>query len=349
MRTSEQVSPGHPDKVCDQISDSILDEYLKTDSDARVAVETLAYRDGIVLAGEITSSAKVDHVSVVRDVIDRVGYTELWWPGVTNIPVYDNIHPQSPNLNKNIVDGAGDQGIVYGYACLEPKMLPREFVMSTMVTKILYHLSRKFPTRFGPDSKSTVTVDENGKPVLITCSILHSDSLEDTRDFVGKTLGRHFGSDVEIRVNPAGDFTVGGPTGDTGLTGRKIIADTYGGRGRHGGGAFSGKDATKVDRTGAYLARKIAIDHLAQADDVYEVEVQLGWQIGNKYPISVEILEDGAVVKTTLDDKWKMSPLEIAREFGLLNPLHRHQSAFGHFYQSDLPWNTSTPFERVEK
>ena len=349
MRTSEQVSPGHPDKVCDQISDSILDEYLKTDSGARVAVETLAYRDGIVLAGEITSSAKVDHVSVVRDVIDRVGYTELWWPGVTNVPVYDNIHPQSPDLNKNIVDSAGDQGIVYGYACLEPKMLSREFVISTMVIEILYSLSKRYPTRFGPDSKSTVTVYEDGNPALITCSILHSDSLEDTRDFVGKTLEKFFGRDVEIRVNPAGDFTVGGPTGDTGLTGRKIIADTYGGRGRHGGGAFSGKDATKVDRTGAYLARKIAIDHLLCADGVYEVEVQLGWQIGNRYPISVEILEDGVVAETTLDDKWKMSPLEIAREFGLLNPSHKYQSVFGHFYQDNLPWNTVEPFERIEE
>lgn len=340
MRTSEQVSPGHPDKVCDFISDSILDKYLESDPEARVAVETLAYRDGIVLAGEVTSKADVDHEAVVRDALMRVGYTERWWPGVTFIPIHDNIHPQSPNLNAQIQDGAGDQGIVYGYACWGDSFLPPEFTLATKAIEVLYGLARVYPKKFGPDSKATVTVNESGDPVLVTCSILHSCSVEETRRVVEESLFKVFGFGVEIRVNPSGEFTIGGPTGDTGLTGRKIIADTYGGRGRHGGGAFSGKDATKVDRTGAYLARKIAIEHLVENPKVYEVEVQLGWQIGNRYPISIEISEDGEVTKTVLDEKWKLTPLEIAKKFGLLKPIHRHQSTLGHFYRTNTPWNS---------
>lgn len=339
MRTSEQVTPGHPDKLCDAIADTILDHYLAQDPDARVAVEVLAHRSEIILAGEVTSTERQDHSQITRQVLADIGYSEVWWPGFNEVEVRDRIAPQSPNLNTQIGEGAGDQGIVYGYATnATSELLPPEYVAATKVARHLYEQHLEYPDWVGPDGKATATVNEAGELEKITCSALHRTPLADTRRRLAESIREALNFDGHITVNPAGDFTVGGPAADTGLTGRKIIADSYGGRGRHGGGAFSGKDPSKVDRTGAYHARQLAVEYLQHNPGVSEVDVQLGWAIGGMTPLSIEIEADSRRV-TPQGLVWQESPAQIADRLGLRAPAHRHQSAFGHFADTTKPWN----------
>lgn len=343
MRTSEQVTPGHPDKLCDAIADTILDQYLTDDPSARVAVEVLAHRSEIILAGEITSSTRADHHALTHAVLNDTGYCEHWWPGFNELTIHDRIAPQSPNLNAAISDGAGDQGIVYGYATTAtPQLLPLEFVTATEVARHLYEQHLTHPDLIGPDGKATATVNSDGKLEKITCSVLHRGTLTETRTRITDSVRALLNFDGPVHVNPAGEFTVGGPAADTGLTGRKIIADTYGGRGRHGGGAFSGKDPSKVDRTGAYQARQIAVEYLHANPTVAEVDVQIGWAIGALKPLSIEVMADG--VPAGLDGVvWQESPRQVADRLGLRAPIHRKQSAFGHFSNPSNSWNQVRP------
>ena len=334
---AEQVTPGHPDKLADQISDGILDAILAQDPYARVAVESLVTGSHIILAGETATAAEVDVKQVVENVITSTGYTEKWWPHLHEVQLLNLIQPQSPDLNQNIGDGAGDQGTMYGYAVREEHYLPPEYMIATAAAHAIYALHRERPDEFGCDGKTTATLDDYGKLTGITVAIHHGIPLNQCRSEVEDYVRAALNVDCPIAVNTSGAFTVGGAVADTGLTGRKIIADTYGGRGRHGGGAFSGKDARKVDRTGAYYARHLAIRALEQLD-AYEVEVQLGYSIGDLYPRALTIVADGEKVE------WRPSeglftPRQVADKFGLHKPIHSESTCFGHFTDMTKSWN----------
>lgn len=334
---SEQVTPGHPDKVADFISDSILDAVLEQDPAARVAVETLVTGSAIVLAGEISADADVDYSEVALSAVDEVGYDSLWWPQIGSLDVIDLIEPQSPNLNSQIRDGAGDQGMMYGYACREDGCLPRDYLVATEIARKLFELHRRFPSEFGPDGKATAVVSDDGELLDVSVSLLHSIPLSQARKKIAEVLRSELNIVCPITVNPSGNFTVGGPGADTGLTGRKIIADTYGGRGRHGGGAFSGKDASKVDRTAAYYARQLAITALENSS-AYEVEVQLGYAIGDLQPRSIRVCLDGKNISGS-DKSELFTPAEVAALYELTSPVHSSHTFFGHFTDPDAPWN----------
>ena len=305
--TSESVSEGHPDKVSDQISDAVLDEFLRHDVNAKVACETLCTTGLVVVAGEVRSEAYVDIQSVARRVIDRIGYnrSELQFDAAS-CGILSAIHEQSPDINRGVVreteeeQGAGDQGIMFGYACNETReLMPATLMLSHVILKELAAIRRegKVMTYLRPDAKSQVTVEydsETRKPLrvhTIVVSTQHDECVETDRiredvqtiliprvkarlERAGDCLAELIGDDYILYVNPTGKFVIGGPHGDTGLTGRKIIVDTYGGRGAHGGGAFSGKDPSKVDRSAAYAARHIAKNMVA-AGIADEVLVQL--------------------------------------------------------------------------
>lgn len=345
--TSEQVSAGHPDKICDQISDAILTECLKQDPYTRAGIECLIKNNNLFIAGEMTTSAKVDITSIAKNTA-----LPLMEHGET-IKVYNYLSTQSPDIAMGVnIGGAGDQGMMFGYACRDTEqMMPLPWAMATDALKSLDELRISNPNLgFLPDAKSQVTYDRDNN--TITTFLISTQHETDMDMEKIKRWSHHIMYEVCDKyglkppqrklVNPTGRFVIGGPYADAGLTGRKIIADTYGGYCAHGGGAFSGKDPTKVDRSGAYMARKIAKDILRDAPArIHECVVQLAYAIGVAEPVSIYISLDGKshpelaekVMKT-----YDLTPKGIIDKFDLKHFDYNRVSAYGHFGKEDLPW-----------
>ena len=382
--TSESVSEGHPDKVSDQISDAILDEFLRHDASSKVACETLCTTGMVMVAGEVRSSAYVDVQEVARRVINRIGYTksEYQFDG-NSCGILSAIHEQSKDINRGVVreeeseQGAGDQGIMFGYACNETReLMPATLMLAHVILKELAVIRREgeVMTYLRPDAKSQVTIeyDNEGNPQrvhTIVVSTQHDEFIvagegrteseaeaqmaaiikEDVRTILiprvkarleraGDKLAELISEEYILHVNPTGKFVIGGPHGDTGLTGRKIIVDTYGGRGAHGGGAFSGKDSSKVDRSAAYAARHIA-KNLVAAGVADRILVQLSYAIGIAQPLSIFVdtygtshveVSDGEIANM-IGEAFDLRPHAIVKRFGLKNPIFEATASYGHF------------------
>ena len=368
--TSESVSEGHPDKVSDQISDAILDEFLRRDPESKVACETLCTTGLVVVAGEVRSEAYVDIQQTARRVIDRIGYNRSEYQfDAASCGILSAIHEQSSDINQGVVrqteeeQGDGDQGIMFGYATRESReLMPATLILSHVILKELADIRRegKIMTYLRPDAKSQVTIeyDDERRPLrvhTIVVSTQHDEDVdapqikEDVRTILiprvkarleraNDELATLIGEDYILHVNPTGKFVIGGPHGDTGLTGRKIIVDTYGGRGAHGGGAFSGKDSSKVDRSAAYAARHIAKNMVA-AGVADEVLVQLSYAIGIAEPLSVYVdtygtnklsISEGEIAKR-ISKLFDLRPASIVRRYGLKNPIFEATASYGHF------------------
>ena len=369
--TSESVSEGHPDKVADQISDAILDEFLRQDPESKVACETLVTTGLVVLSGEVNSSAYVDVQGVARKVIEHIGYTKADYRfDSESCGVISAIHEQSADINQGVVrkkieeQGAGDQGMMFGYACNETdEYMPLTLEMSHVILHELAKIRRggKQMKYLRPDAKSQVTIEYNDKnqPVRVHTIVVSTqhDNFDNEKNMqkriyndvkeillprVKKRLPKRvqaiFNDDYILHVNPTGKFVIGGPHGDTGLTGRKIIVDTYGGRGAHGGGAFSGKDPSKVDRSAAYAARHIA-KNLVAAGVANEILVQVAYAIGIAHPVSINVntygttnvkMSDGEIAKIAAKI-FDLRPAKIIERFGLKNPIYEATAAYGHF------------------
>jgi len=355
--TSESVTEGHPDKIADQVSDAILDACLEQDPYSRVAAETLTATGLVVIAGEITTKAYVDFQSLVRGVVASIGYDNALYGFDSNTcAVISSINKQSGDIAQGVdTGGAGDQGMMFGYATNEtPELMPAAISLAHKLTRQLSIVRKngKLPY-LRPDGKSQVTVeyDENGKPSRIDAVVissqhsetvandeLHADVLKHVIQAVlpSKLLDEH----TKYHINPTGRFVIGGPMGDTGLTGRKIIVDTYGGAGRHGGGAFSGKDPTKVDRSAAYMARYIA-KNIVAAGLADKAEVQLAYAIGIAEPVSVlvETFGTGKISQAKLTElvrkNFSLTPKAIIESLNLRRPIYRQTAAYGHFGRTE--------------
>ncbi len=383
--TSESVSEGHPDKVADQISDALLDEFLKNDPESKVACETLVTTGLAVVSGEVKTNGYVDVQSIVRGVIERIGYTKGEYMFESkSCGVLSAIHEQSSDINQGVErkkpeeQGAGDQGMMFGYACKETDdYMPLPLILAHMFLHLLAEIRRegKQMTYLRPDAKSQITLeyDDNNQPKrvdTIVISTQHDDFdtetnmlkkiKEDVQDIlIPRLLAKLpertkvlFDKKYKLFVNPTGKFVIGGPHGDTGLTGRKIIVDTYGGRGAHGGGAFSGKDSSKVDRSAAYAMRHIAKNMVA-ADLCDEVLVQVAYAIGIAQPVGLyvntygtakvkdakgKILSDGEIAKKILSI-FDLRPYSIVERFGLKHPIFSPTAAYGHFGRTPYTQN----------
>ena len=357
--TSESVTEGHPDKISDGISDAILDAILTQDPKARVACETLVSTGMVVLAGEITTKAAVNYTEVARDKVARIGYTDsaMGFDSST-CSVLVALDRQSPDISQGVStgegkykeQGAGDQGMMFGYACDETReLMPMPIMLAHKLTRALSKVRRNGKLPFlRPDGKSQVSVVyENGRPVAIDTVVISSQHSEDVssrklekmikEEVILKTLPKKFVTrDTRLLVNPTGRFVVGGPQGDAGLTGRKIIVDTYGGMGRHGGGAFSGKDPSKVDRSAAYMARYVA-KNIVAAKLAHRCEVQLAYAIGYPEPVSVLVDTFGTAkvghekIERAVKKVFGLKPAQIVKQLDLLRPVYEPTSAYGHF------------------
>jgi S-adenosylmethionine synthetase len=361
--TSESVSEGHPDKVCDYIADSILDACLEQDPNSHVACEVLCKDDHVVLAGEITTNATFDYEQVARRAIREIGYTDPAEKfNADSVKVQMLISKQSGEINAGVVkatddqkeQGAGDQGIMFGYAAAESdELMPLPIVLAHRLTQGLADDRRSGSFNWlRPDAKSQVSVVYEGNTPVRVSSILvstqHADSINQAaiREYVEKVLaprvlGKWFSADAEVIVNPSGSFVHGGPSADCGVTGRKIIVDSYGGAGRHGGGAFSGKDPSKVDRSGAYYCRYVA-RRIVQAGLAKRAEVQVSYAIGRAKPMSIKVdtfgTGDEARAVKFVYDNFDFRPANIIRELDLLRPIYRQTTNYGHFGRTGLPW-----------
>lgn len=368
--TSESVTEGHPDKICDQVSDSILDEFLTVDPNARVAVEAMATKGIVLVAGEVSSNAGVDLQKVVRKTIGEIGYDRAENGFDSNsCAVLTSLQEQSPDISmgvdigKNKEQGAGDQGIMFGYATNETSdLMPLPIAMAHKLSMKLSQLRRSKEIGWiRPDGKSQVSVVyEDSKPLRIDSVVIstqHSPEIgldQLRQEVIDKIImavcGSWLDNKTKFFVNPTGRFVIGGPSGDTGLTGRKVIADTYGGMGRHGGGAFSGKDPSKVDRSGSYMARYIAKNVVASglAD---KCEVQIAYAIGVAEPVSVMVdtFKTGRLPEDQIEDKIKrtfdMRPGSIIENLNLKRPIYKKTAAYGHFGRTD----PSFTWEKVDK
>ncbi len=388
--TSESVSEGHPDKVSDQISDAVLDAMLTQDPDSRVACETLVTTGQVVLAGEITTKAYVDLQEVAREAIRRIGYTsDEYMFSADSCGVMNSLHAQSPDIARGVDEGqekeqgAGDQGMMFGYATNETEeYMPMALAFSHRLVQELANIRKNEPhlmPYLRPDSKSQVTIeyDDDGKPLrvhTIVVSTQHDEFIQPEDDSAeaqvaadNKMLAKIrqdmisllvprvipqdlLSGDTVYHINPTGKFVIGGPHGDTGLTGRKIIVDTYGGKGAHGGGAFSGKDASKVDRSAAYAARHIA-KNLVAAGVSDEILVQLAYAIGVAEPVSINVStygtshvkESDAEIAEKIGQLVSFKPAEIVKRFGLKNPIFSETAAYGHMgrkaYDKEVTFN----------
>ena len=372
--TSESVSEGHPDKVCDQISDSILDECLNQDPESRVACETLVSTNLIVMAGELTTQAQVNYEAVARDVVAEIGYTDgsIGFSADT-CTVLVKLHKQSPDISQGVTEGAGlhaeqgagDQGMMFGYATNETaELMPAPILYSHKMLERFADLRKNDAANFAflrPDSKSQVSIRyEHGRPVSVETIVLSHQHTEDMEAQVLEDLTRRVVSEVipaellhgneQYHVNPTGRFVTGGPNGDSGLTGRKIIVDTYGGVGAHGGGAFSGKDPSKVDRSAAYMSRYIA-KNIVAAELAEKCEVQVSYAIGiaQQLSINVDTYGTGKIDDEKLQgilesaDIFDMRPAEIIKTLDLKNPQrggwsYSQTAAYGHFGRNIFPW-----------
>ena len=373
--TSESVSKGHPDKVCDQISDMILDEILKKDKTARVACETYITRGLVVVGGEITTKTWVDVEHQVRNLLKNIGYTDAKYGfNADTCAVVNVIGKQSPDISQGVdIGGAGDQGLMVGYAVDETlEYMPLPLVLSNEILKNL-EKARKAKTLpyLGPDAKSQVTVEyRDGEPVRVDTVVLSTQHTEDILDRSGKkitdksknemaavaifpAIKKWMDKNTKILINPTGKFVVGGPQSDTGMTGRKIIVDTYGGRCPHGGGAFSGKDPTKVDRSAAYMARYIA-KNIVAAKLAKECTVQIAYAIGKDEPVGFYVDTDGT--GKVSDQKlaevarklFPMTPKGIIEHFKLRNPIYLQTAAYGHFGRKEFPWEATDKVKALQ-
>jgi S-adenosylmethionine synthetase len=364
--TSESVTEGHPDKIADQISDSILDAILAEDPVARVACETLVTTGLAIIAGEITTSCYVDFPKIVRETIKDVGYTRAKFGfDSETCAVLSSIHGQSPDIAQGVdPGGAGDQGMMFGHACTEtPELMPMPIMLAHKLVKGLSCARRDGVLEYlRPDGKSQVTVEyENGKPVrvdTVVVSTQHSSTVDNQtlkEDITDKIVSRVIPADMmdsktRVLINPTGRFVVGGPHGDAGVTGRKIIVDTYGGAAPHGGGAFSGKDPTKVDRSACYMARYVAKNVVA-AGLAERCTVQLAYAIGVAEPVSVfiETFGTGQISDDKISDlvraHFKLTPRGIIESLDLRRPIYRKTAAFGHFGRTEPEFT----WERTDK
>ena len=354
--TSESVTEGHPDKIADQVSDAILDAILEKDSQGRVACETLTTTGLVFVAGEITTSCYIDIPRIVRQTIKEIGYTQAAFGlDYKNCSVITSIHEQSPDIALGVDrDGAGDQGMMFGYATTEtPEFMPLPIVLAHKLTRQLAELrKKKILPYLRPDGKSQVTIEyEDGTPKKVKAVVIstqHSPEVEveDIEDEIIEKVIKHcipaqyVNEEMACYINPTGSFKIGGPQADTGLTGRKIIADTYGGVGSHGGGCFSGKDPTKVDRSGSYMARYIA-KNLVAAGILEKCEIQLAYVIGRSEPISLMINSFGTAkipeskIKKVVRDNFDLSPGAIIKKLDLLRPIYKKTACYGHFGRSE--------------
>ncbi len=357
--TSESVSEGHPDKLCDQVSDAILDAFLKGDPKSRVACETVTKTGMVLLAGEITSGHKIDYDSVVRETVRKIGYTNTAYGlDADSMAVLTNISQQSQDIAQGVNDGegayleqgAGDQGLMFGYACDEtPELMPLPIFLSHKIMEVL--AQKRHSTEVGylrPDAKSQVTIRyESGKPVCVDTVVVstqHEPDVEQATlaEYVIESVIKkvipdtYLRDDTKFLINPTGRFVLGGPQGDAGLTGRKIIVDTYGGYSRHGGGAFSGKDPSKVDRSAAYAARYVA-KNIVAAGLATKCEIQVAYAIGVAQPVSilVDTFGTGKVDEHLIGEKareiFNFAPKAIIQQLDLLRPIYQPTAAYGHF------------------
>ncbi len=357
--TSESVTEGHPDKISDQISDSILDALLELDSSSRVACETLVTTGMVVVAGEVTTKAWVDMQKVVRNTVEEIGYVDSNMGFDFNTcAVLISLDKQSPNIAQGVNEGegahteqgAGDQGLMFGYACEEtPELMPLPIQLAHRLTERLSKVRKDGTMDYlRPDGKSQVTVRYvNGEPKSIDAVVISTQHAEDVsqeklhQDIINNVINevipdQYLNGSPKFHINPTGLFVIGGPQGDCGLTGRKIIVDTYGGMGRHGGGAFSGKDPSKVDRSAAYAARHVAKNVVA-AGLASRCEVQLAYAIGVAEPVSVSVdtfgtnkIEEKAIINL-IRNNFELKPAGLIRALNLLRPIYRKTSVYGHF------------------
>jgi S-adenosylmethionine synthetase len=368
--TSESVTEGHPDKICDQVSDSILDELISQDPDSRVAVEAMTTTGIVFVAGEVTSNAKIDAQNVVRKTLKNIGYNGLkhGFDG-NSCSVLTSIHEQSPDIsmgvskNENGIQGAGDQGLMFGYATSETaELMPMPISLAHKLTMKLAKVRKeKTLDWMGPDGKSQVSVIyEDSVPKKIDTVVVSTQHTEDIsisqvrEEVISKVIkpicDNLINDSTKFLVNPTGRFVIGGPVGDTGLTGRKIIADTYGGMGRHGGGAFSGKDPSKVDRSACYMARYIA-KNIVASGIASKCEVQLAYAIGVAEPVSimVDTFNTGKIdeekIEAQVREIFDTTPLGIIETLRLKRPIYTKTAAYGHFGRNepDFTW------EKIDK
>ena len=371
--TSESVTEGHPDKIADQISDAILDACLEQDPYSRVACETLTCTGLVVIAGEITTKAYVDFQTLVRKTVSDIGYTHSEYGFDSNTcAVISTINKQSPDIAQGVdTGGAGDQGMMFGYATREtPELMPLPISLAHRLSEKLSEVRKSgLMSYLRPDGKSQVTIEyvEVGKPVRVDAVVISSQHDENvTNEQLRADVLKHviqavipaelLDADTKYHINPTGRFVIGGPMGDSGLTGRKIIVDTYGGMGRHGGGAFSGKDATKVDRSAAYMARYIAKNIVASglAD---RCEVQLAYAIGVAEPVSVlvDTFGTGKIEESKLEDlvraNFKLTPKGIIESLNLRRPIFKQTAAHGHFGRTgaDFTWEQTDKADALKQ
>lgn len=370
--TSESVTEGHPDKVCDQISDAMLDAILSQDKMARVACEVCATTGLVCVMGEVTTTAYVDIQKIVRDTVREIGYDRgKYGFDADNLAVITTLDEQSPDIAMGVDrEGAGDQGLMFGFASDETEeMMPLPIVLAHKLTRRLAEVRKQGLVNYlRPDGKSQVTVEYDGEKVVridsVVISSQHSEDVEmdELQEFIRKEVINYvipselMDNETKIFINPTGRFVVGGPKGDTGLTGRKIIVDTYGGYARHGGGAFSGKDPTKVDRSACYMARYIA-KNLVASGVAHKIEIGLSYAIGVAEPTSIMVNTYGTSnyseeeISNIVYDNFKLTPKQIIDTLDLRRPIYKQTAAYGHFGRNDLdlPWEKLDKVEQIKK
>ena len=376
--TSESVTEGHPDKVCDQISDAILDELYKQDPNSRTAIECLTTTGSVHVAGEVTTNGYADIQTIVRDTLRDIGYTDPEF-GIDcdDAGVWVAVHGQSPDISQGVTEGqgeskeqgAGDQGMMFGFACNEtPELMPLPIMLAHRLTMRLAEARKKGEIKdLGPDGKSQVTVEyDNGKPKRVDAVVIAQQHLDRVSEeelkkqilekVIKPVCGEYFDEKTKVHINATGKFVIGGPEGDTGLTGRKIIVDTYGGMGRHGGGCFSGKDPSKVDRSAAYACRYIA-KNIVAAGLADKCEVQLSYAIGVADPMGIYVdtfgtgkIDENKIVEL-IKKHFPLKPKDIIDQLDLRRPIYKKTAAYGHFGREDpdFTWEKTDKAELLKK